>query len=224
MVNGDNGPSKSKSTWQTRQVYAMAAICLVAGVAVGYLFHGSAPSVAKGNEVVATQPTEATDSSMPSLDEMKHMADVQAGPLLAKLKSTPADRDLLIQTGDIYKSAHQFKDAAGYYEKALNLDPKNVSVRSEMASCMYYSGDVDGAIGQLRQALRYDPKDANSLFNLGMIQWQGKKDTKGALAAWQELLKTNPQLSADRSAQVQKLIAELQDQGKNPLQNNSPAK
>jgi len=36
-----------------------------------------------------------------------------------------------------------------------------------------------------------------------MIMWQGKQDAKGALTAWQELLKTNPQLSADRKATVE---------------------
>jgi len=89
-----------------------------------------------------------------------------------------------------------------------------VEIRTEMASCMYYDGDVDGAISQLQQALRYDPKDANALFNLGMIKWQGKKDGKGAVVAWQELLKSNPQLSADRKAKVQKLMADLEMQGK----------
>jgi cytochrome c-type biogenesis protein CcmH/NrfG len=73
---------------------------------------------------------------------------------------------------------------------------------------------VDGAISQLQQALHYDPKDANALFNLGMIKWQGKQDGKGALAAWQELLKSNPQLSADRKATVQKLMTDAQMQGK----------
>jgi cytochrome c-type biogenesis protein CcmH/NrfG len=47
-----------------------------------------------------------------------------------------------------------------------------------------------------------------------MIKWQGKQDGKGALVAWRELLKSNPQLSADRKAAVQKLIADVQTQGK----------
>jgi cytochrome c-type biogenesis protein CcmH/NrfG len=96
----------------------------------------------------------------------------------------------------------------------LQIDPKNVPIRTQLASCLYYQGDVDGAISQLQQALQYDPKDANSLFNLGMIKLQGKKDTKGALAAWQLLLKSNPQLSAEPQSQVQKLIADVQMQSK----------
>jgi cytochrome c-type biogenesis protein CcmH/NrfG len=151
---------------------------------------------------------------MPSLDQMKHMADKKAAPLLEKLKSDPTNVDLLRQVGNIYQSTHQFKDAASYYDQALKTDPKNVPIRTQLASSLYYSGDVDGAISQLQTGLQYDPKDANSLFNLGMIKWQGKQDGKGALVAWRELLKSNPQLSADRKAAVQKLIADVQTQGK----------
>ena len=96
----------------------------------------------------------------------------------------------------------------------MQADPKNVPIRTEMSSCLYYNGDVDGAISQLQQALHDDPKDANSLFNLGMIKWQGKQDSKGAVAAWQQLLKSNPQLSPERKATVEKLMADVQMQGK----------
>jgi len=156
----------------------------------------------------------APAGQMPSLDQMKKMADTKAAPLLEKLKTDPTNSDLLKQVGNIYQATHQFKEAAGYYDKALQTDPKNVAIRTELASSLYYNGDVDGAISQLQKGLQYDPKDANSLFNLGMIKWQGKQDAKGAIAAWQELLKSNPQLSADRKATVQKLMADVQMQGK----------
>jgi len=42
-----------------------------------------------------------------------------------------------------------------------------------------------------------------------MIRLQGKRDNVGALAAWQRLLKSNPQLSADRKATVLKLMADV---------------
>jgi cytochrome c-type biogenesis protein CcmH/NrfG len=151
---------------------------------------------------------------MPGLDEMKQMADKKAAPLLEKLKSDPNNSDLLIQVAKIEVGTHQFKEAASYYNKALQVDPKNVAIRTEMASCMFYTGDVDGAISQLQLALHYDPKNVNSLFNLGMIKWQGKQDAQGALAAWQELLKSNPQLTPDRKATVQKLMADVQARSK----------
>jgi cytochrome c-type biogenesis protein CcmH/NrfG len=79
---------------------------------------------------------------------------------------------------------------------------------------MYYKGDVEGALAQLQQSLKQNPKDANSLFNLGIIKWQGKQDAAGALAAWQELLKSNPQLSADRKGTVERMIANVKQQSK----------
>jgi cytochrome c-type biogenesis protein CcmH/NrfG len=209
-------PSKG-SAWQAKQVYAMAVISLVVGLAIGYLFRGSQSPAVPAQPAASAQPAAPAGGMgghTPSLEEMKQMAGKKAAPLFEKLKGDPNNSGLLIQVGNIYKATHQFKEAAGYYDKALQVDPKNVAIRTEMASCLYYSGDVDAAISQLQQSLHYDPKDANSLFNLGMIKWQGKQDSKGALAAWQELLKSNPQLSPDRKATVQKLMADAQMKGK----------
>lgn len=200
----------SESVWQARQVYAMAAVCLVVGLAIGYLFRGSQSPAAPGPPASASQPAAiagATGSQMPSLEQMKQMADTKAEPLLAKLQSDPNNGGLLLQVGNIYKAAHQFKDAINYYHRALKVDPKNVLVRNEMASCLYYTGDVDGALAQLEQSLQDDPKNADALFNLGVIKWHAKKDAKGAVAAWQQLLKSNPQLDARKKLQVQKAIA-----------------
>jgi cytochrome c-type biogenesis protein CcmH/NrfG len=140
---------------------------------------------------------------------MKRMADKQAAPLLEKLMSDPNNSALMIQVGAIYHTSHQFKEASTFYEKAVQIEPRNLALRNKLASSLYRSGDADGAIAQLNKALSYDPKDANSLFNLGMIKLQGKGDGKGALAAWQQLLKSNPQMSADRKAEVQKLMADV---------------
>ncbi|MFZ0796194.1 MAG: tetratricopeptide repeat protein [Terriglobales bacterium] len=221
MENETTTQATAGSAWQAKQVYAMAVISLVVGLAIGYLFRGSqSPAVsapptadAQANGQPAT-PAGQMGGQMPSLEQMKQMADKKAEPLLEKLKGDPRNSNLLIQAGNIYLSTHQFKDAASYYDKALQVDPKNVAIRTEMASCLYYNGDVDGAISQLQQSLQYDPKDANSLFNLGMIKWKGKQDSKGAVEAWRQLLKSNPDLSADRKATVEKLLADVQMQGK----------
>ena len=76
----------------------------------------------------------------------------------------------------------------------MRQDPATVGLRTERASRLYYDGDVDGALGQLWFSLKSDPKDVNSLFNLGVILWKGKNDATGAIAAWKKLLETNPNL------------------------------
>jgi cytochrome c-type biogenesis protein CcmH/NrfG len=197
------------ASWSSVQVYGMAAICLALGLTLGYLFRGSqTQSSAASAAVQAGQPAQAMPQQMPTLEQMKHMADKQAEPLLAQLKSDPNNAGVLKKVAKVYESTHQFKEAAGYYEKALEVNPKDVPTRTEMASCLYYNGDVNGALAQLQQALSDAPGDANALFNTGMIRWKGNNDVKGALQAWKQLLKSNPKLETNKKAQVEKLIAE----------------
>jgi cytochrome c-type biogenesis protein CcmH/NrfG len=205
-----------QSVWQSKHVYAMAVIFLVVGLAIGYLFRGSQSSAVAAQPAPAAkaQPSNASGGRVPSLEEMKQMADKKAAPLLENLKTDPMNSALLVQVGNIYEGTHQFKEAMGYFDRAVQLDPKNVALHAQLASCLYYNGDSDRAIAELQQGLRYDPKDVNSLFNLGMIKWQGKQDNKGAVAVWKQLLKSNPQLSADRKATVEKLMADVQMQDK----------
>lgn len=209
--NSAKETAPSAAGWNTAQVYALSAICLLLGLALGYLFRGSqsrSAAVTNSSETAAAAQPAGTAPSMPTLEQMKHMADMKAAPLLEKLKTDPKNASLMVQVGRIYESTHQFKDAATYFGKALDANPNDVATRIEMASCMYYEGDSDGAIAQLQRALQDQPKDANALFNLGMIKWKGKNDAAGAVATWRELLKSNPKLEPDKKAQVQKLIAE----------------
>lgn len=208
--------TETASGWNTRQVYVSAAICLALGVTLGYLFRGSgSPSLAASASQSQAMPNSSAAQS-PTLEQMKRIADKQAAPLLAKLQTDPENAGLLAQIGRIYESTHQFKDAVDYYSKSLALNPRNVIIRNEMASCLYYSGDVDGALRQLDQSLKDDPKNANSLFNLGVIRWQGKKDAEGAVTAWKQLLKTNPNLEEQKKAQVQRLIADASQNAGSP--------
>jgi cytochrome c-type biogenesis protein CcmH/NrfG len=215
MANESITPPAAEVYLEAARVYAMAAICLGVGLAVGYLTRtamanpSSAAPVAKAAVTSPHSGSMTPAGAMPSLAEMHQIANRQAAPLLEKLKSDPNNTALLMKIGSVYHSAHQFKDAAAYYSKAVQADPKNVEAHTKLAVSLYRSGDVDGAIAELNRALSLDPKDPNSLFNLGMIRLHGKQDPKGALAAWQKLLKLNPQLDPERKAQVQKMMADV---------------
>jgi cytochrome c-type biogenesis protein CcmH/NrfG len=210
MANEATTEPSAGPAWQAKQVYTMAVICLAVGLAIGYLFRGSQSPAAPAQPAPNARPASPAGgmgAHMPTLEEMKQMADQKAAPLLEKLKGDPGNSGLLIQVGSIYVATHQFKDAISYYGKAVQADSKNVTARNEMASCLYYTGDADGALAQLEQSLKDDPKNADALFNLGMIKWNAKKDAKGAVSAWQQLLKSNPELDARKKAEVQKAIA-----------------
>jgi cytochrome c-type biogenesis protein CcmH/NrfG len=208
--NSESAATSSEPRWTPGQVGVLAAVCLILGLVGGYFMPvGKAANPAHPAAGVASARNAPHPAA--TLEQMKAVADTKAAPLLEKLKSTPNDANLLAQVGAIYGSMHQFKEAARYYDKSLKLDPKNIPIRTELASCLYYDGDVDGALAQLDEALKYDPKDTNSLFNIGMIRWKGKKDAAGAIAAWETLLKAHPDL--DRRPIVEKMIAEAKSGG-----------
>lgn len=211
-----DGSGASDSTWHPAQAYLLAVICLVIGCAIGYLLRGSAPPKPAAAVVAApvanAAPSSASDVSAaapaatPSLEDMKRMGDKQAQPLLTELQAKPNDAVLLNKTALTYKAAHQFDKAAEYFKKSLDSDPKNIAVRADYASCLYYLGDVDGALAQLDKSLTYDPKHAGTLFNIAIIELNGKHDADAAVAAWQKLLNMNPDLPQKNKDQVLHMI------------------
>lgn len=207
--NSESSASPTAPGWTPGQVILLAAVCLILGLVGGYFLPAGKAANSAHPPAVASAPN--APHPLPTMEQMKAVADAKAAPLLEKLKTTPNDAGLLAQLGAIYNSMHQFKEAAQYYDKSLKLDPKNIPIRVELASSLYYSGDVDGALAQLDLALKYDPKDTNSLFNIGVIRWKGKQDAPGAIAAWQELLKVHPDL--DRRPIVEKMITEARTGG-----------
>ena len=216
MENVSDSSSQSNLTWRPVQAFGMAAICFVIGVSVGFLIRGSAaqapPIVASAAqpENTAAAPAAMGQGQMPTLEQMKRMADKQAEPLMQQIKADPKNAGLWNQVGLIYKATHQFKDAETYFQKSLEIDPKNVTVRADLASCMYYEGDVDGALAQLNKSLSYDPRHPGTLMNIGIIRLKGKHDANGAVAAWEELLKQNPNF--EKKDLIQHMIAEAKQQ------------
>lgn len=207
MDDDSDAPANLKPNRPPTPVLVMCVVCLSLGFPAGYLLRGSAPtsvhavsSVPAGspasaqavNAVAAQAQATQPPHKMPTLDDLKRMADSKAAPLLEKLKSDPQNAQLENQIGLLYENAHQFKEAAGYFEKSLQQDPRNVGVRADYASCLYYTGDVDGALAQLNQSLTYDPKHAGTLLNIGIIRWKGKNDVDGAVASWEKLLRYHP--------------------------------
>lgn len=207
--------NSTTGNWTGLQAYVLAVICLLAGVAIGYLVRGSASpdTPAQAASVPAGMGgMPGNMSSMqqqPTPDQMKHMADVQAQPLLAQLKQTPNDADLLSKIGNLYYDAQQYPEAVDYYERSLKVNPKANDVRTDMATAYHYMGQSDKALAEYNEVLKIDSKHANALFNEGMVKWQDKMDMKGAIAAWKQLLATNPDYA--KKDQVQELISKAEE-------------
>ena len=112
--------------------------------------------------------------------------------MLEALKKNPRDADTLVKVGNLYYDAQLYTRAIEYYQQVLKITPANVDVRTDMGTALFYLGDADRALAEFEKSLSYQPNHPNTLFNAGIVKWQGKKDAKGAIAAWERLLQTSP--------------------------------
>jgi len=182
-------PSTIKPTtpaaWTGTQAYLLASFCLVLGVPLGYLFRGSASSA----------PQAALQQSV--------------APLLDAVNRNPADYEALVKLGDLYYDGQQFPNAIQYYERAIVIHPEDPDVRTDLGTAYWYTGNADKALAEMEISLKYKPGHPQTLFNLGWVKWQGKADAKGAVAAWEKLLKANPDYP--QRQQVERNIAKAKE-------------
>ena len=206
----ENKNTSSTTAWTGVQAYTLAVVCLLLGMAGGWLIRGSqAPAAAAPVESAsasAPAPPGGAMNSQPTPEQLKRMADTQAAPLIEKLKSDPNNPELLTSIGNYYYDAQQYPTAVDYYQRSLKAKPSDASVRTDMATAEWYMGNADGAIAEFDKALTYEPNKPNTLFNRGLVKWQGKMDVKGAVADWEKLLATNPNYEGKHK--VEQLIAE----------------
>jgi cytochrome c-type biogenesis protein CcmH/NrfG len=216
MAIPERHTSHSKGSGTDIQAYVLAAFCLVLGVALGYLFRGSAsPAAATVQASVAADGNGAQgQSGQPQLtpEQEKAMVEQAVAPLLATLKTSPDDFNALVQVANSYYDGKQYGEAVKYYRLAVKSRPTNPDVLTDLGTSLWYLGDADGAIAEFQTALKYRPDHPGTLFNLGIVRWQGKLDPKGAVEAWEQLLKLNPNFP--QKQQVQEYIDKARQHAK----------
>jgi tetratricopeptide (TPR) repeat protein len=178
-------------------------VCLFAGLIGGWLFRGSSSPVTNA-PAAASPPSTSSGESMQSAASLNQ----EAQPLLDALKANPKDVPTLVKLGNVYYDHKFWAEAIRYYQQALDVRPNDIDVRTDMGTAYFYSGFPDKAIEQFNQVLKVSSNYPNTLFNLGIVRRDAYKDNTGALAAWEKLLKNNPNLPPDQVQKVQSVIAE----------------
>jgi tetratricopeptide (TPR) repeat protein len=199
--------TRSIEGWNLQQALLVTAACLAAGVAGGWMLRTwrSPEEIQAARAVTVAAPRAAAPAPDPA--RLKQMADADAAPLLVQLQANPQNPPLLTNLGNVYYDAQQYATAVDYYGRALAVQPADASVRTDMGTAYWYLGNADAALTAFHQALRDSPNNPNTLFNLGLVEWQGKKDGAAALAAWKQLLAAHPDYAG--RAQVERMMAQV---------------
>ena len=140
-----------------------------------------APPVAQAASAPAAQQAAA-----PAVDENR------AAQLISQAKAEPRNAAVRAQLGNLYFDGERFDEAARWYVAALELNPNDVNVSTDLGIAYYYTNQPDRALAQFERSLAIDPRHSKTLLNVGVVRAWGKQDLDGAAKAWQRVIDVAP--------------------------------
>ncbi len=175
----------------------------VGGVTVGILW------MTKGAEkpaMVQAPPTAAPGAPAPAPTARESIeAASQVKTLKEIVKKDPKNLPAWVELGNLYFDMDQPNEAIDAYSHYLAVKPDNPDVRTDMGIMYRKLGQFDKALDEFRKAARSDPKHVNSRYNIGLVLLHDKQDMQGAIKAWEEYLKVDP-----NSEKAQRIRAQIQ--------------
>jgi tetratricopeptide (TPR) repeat protein len=126
------------------------------------------------------------------------MARVKSGKARATTGDEPMDKytrgkiaNLHAAVADGYLSVRRPADAAAEYNRALALCPTFVDLRLKLAAALRDANDLDGALRELREAVKQAPSNPQGRVALGTALYASGK-VEDAIAQWEEVLRADP--------------------------------
>lgn len=116
----------------------------------------------------------------------------EVNALKAALAKNPKDRVSLNRMANIYHDAGKYDQAISFYQKVLDIDPKDVDARTDMGICMREMGKPDEALAQFRTSLSYNAQHWQTWLNLGVVSLFDRNDVAGATEAFAKVESLNP--------------------------------
>ena len=104
----------------------------------------------------------------------------------------PRDPEPRLKLANYLYDQQQWQRAIEWYQKAVELDPKNVNARTDMGTAYFNLGRPADALREYRQSLEIDPTHQPTMFNLIVVHLDGLHDVAAAQQAWDRLHKRNP--------------------------------
>ena len=145
----------------------------------------------------AQSPAEQRAATNRMLDALKAAPDEQfATHLEGQLEQawlqagTPAVT-LLMSRGLRSLQAGEDVEAANSFSDAITLQPDVAEAWHQRALARYHAGDIKGAIHDLEETVRLEPRNFAAFRTLANIA-AAREDWKGAYAAWQKVMELDP--------------------------------
>jgi tetratricopeptide (TPR) repeat protein len=184
-------------------------LVVVIAFLVGFIT-GATVAILKGKigaqgPAVVQKPQMAPAPAPPGPSPREVAAKIQT--LKDIVKKDPKNLPAWVELGNLYFDSNQPKEAIEAYEQYLAVKPDNADVRTDMGIMYRNLGDFDRALEEFRKAAQSDPKHVNSRYNIGLVLLHDKQDMKGAIKAWEDYLKLDP--NSERAQRIRAQIEKM---------------
>ncbi len=112
--------------------------------------------------------------------------------LTQRADQNPKDPQVPLELANYLYDKRYFNVAIGWYQRALTLDRRNVNARTDLGTCYFYTGQPQQAMAEYNKALKQNPNNQPTLFNMIVVNIEGTHDLHAASKYWNELSRMNP--------------------------------
>jgi cytochrome c-type biogenesis protein CcmH/NrfG len=126
-----------------------------------------------------------------------------------EVASNPTNVEAWTQLGHVYFDTDNPAKAIRAYEKSLELSPDDPNVLTDLGVMYRRNGEFEKALASFDRAITIAPSLEQPRFNKGVVLFYDLKDREGAIKAWEELLKINPNASTPNGQPLSEAIKNL---------------
>jgi tetratricopeptide (TPR) repeat protein len=188
------GASRVDPSLATNLITALVFLCV--GFVAGYVFrsqtgHGELQQAAAPTQPGAAAAGAADDGSLPpGHPPIDTSSQEQAMEQAAT--ANPQDPAAPLKLANYLYDQGAFQQAITWYEKAVTLNPRDVDASTDLGTCYFNVGRSDDALRQFQHSLAIEPGHQPTLFNIIVVDLEGKHDSKAARKAYETLYRLNP--------------------------------
>ena len=162
-----------------------------------------------------TEPDRSAGTPMPGSRPLASLDSPGAPPAPGGAGAAPASRGPLppemlrgmLQAARQSLEAERFGEAIAAYQAVLKRDPSNVDAMTHLGLIVAMGGHADSALETFNKALSIDPNYAPAYLYRGQVLLESKKDTAGAIAAWEKFVAVSP--PGEQRERVAKMVADV---------------
>jgi cytochrome c-type biogenesis protein CcmH/NrfG len=182
-------------------LYVVGAVVVVAVIVIGaFLFGKSSGSSIPGIDGPVTNASPSAAAGAPSSTPVD---PAQVAALMQKITANPKDVKSLLDLGNIYYSAADYKNAVTFYEKAVALTPKGEDAWNRLAAAAWNAGGKDAqALKAWNTVIALNPDNIEAHYGLGFYYLsQTPPDEAKAKSEWQKVIDIDPKSDLAKTVQ-----------------------